>query len=161
MPRGSRSTALLQQMTGANHDSIVVTDTAPLLISGETEYLARFVDSAIVVIESGTTTKAQLREVAQTLERLDVSAVGFVLNRISMEKGNPAFRGSVHAVEKHLKAQARAFERKHSRSSAPAAESAERPAAHPESRFRAGQMACARGVAGGRAEHREGIRPGS
>ena len=131
MPRGSRSTALLQQMTGANHDSIVVTDTAPLLISGETEYLARFVDSAIVVIESGTTTKAQLREVAQTLERLDVSAVGFVLNRISMARGNPAFRGSVHAVEKHLKAQARAFERKHSRSSVPPAEAAERPAAHP------------------------------
>ncbi len=131
VPRGSRSTALLRRMTGANRDTIVVTDTAPLLISGETEYLARFVDSAIVVIESGTTTKAQLREVAQTLERLDVSAVGFVLNRISMEKGNPAFRGSVHAVEKHLKAQARAFERKRSRSSAPAAEAAERPAAHP------------------------------
>jgi polysaccharide biosynthesis transport protein len=125
MPRGSRSTALLQQVTAGNDETIVVTDTAPLTISAETEYLARFVDSAIVVIESGTTTKAQLREVAQTLERLDVSAVGFVLNRISMAKGNAGFCRSVHAVEKHLKAQARTFDRKHSRGATPAADDAE------------------------------------
>ncbi|HUY95655.1 MAG TPA: hypothetical protein VMU71_10165, partial [Terracidiphilus sp.] len=124
LPRGSRSTALLQQMTETNDETVVITDTAPLLISGETEYLARFVDSAIVVIESGTTTKAQLREVAQTLERLDVSAVGFVLNRISMEKGNSAFRHSVRAVEKHLKAQTRAFDRQRPRSQAAARETA-------------------------------------
>jgi hypothetical protein len=125
MPRGSRSTALLQQVTAGNDETIVVTDTAPLTISAETEYLARFVDSAIVVIESGTTTKAQLREVAQTLERLDVSAVGFVLNRISMAKGNAAFCRSVHAVERHLKAQARTFDRRHSRGAAPAGDTAE------------------------------------
>jgi uncharacterized protein involved in exopolysaccharide biosynthesis len=120
LPRGSRSTALLQQMTETNDETVVITDTAPLLISGETEYLARFVDSAIVVIESGTTTRAQLREVAQTLERLDVAAVGFVLNRISLEKGNSAFRHSVRAVEKHLRAQARAFDRQRPRSQAAA-----------------------------------------
>jgi capsular polysaccharide biosynthesis protein len=111
-PRGTRSTALLQQMTDeAGEETIVVTDTAPLLVSGETEYLARFVDSAIVIIESGVTTKTQLREAAETLERLDVAAVGFVLNRISLEKANPAFRASVQGVEKHLKAQARIFDR--------------------------------------------------
>jgi Mrp family chromosome partitioning ATPase len=107
-PRGSRSTALLQQMNKeAGEDSVVVTDTAPLLVSGETEYLARFVDSAIVVIESGVTTKAQLREVAQTLQRLEVSSVGFVLNRISLEHANAGFRESVCAVESHLNSQAR------------------------------------------------------
>jgi polysaccharide biosynthesis transport protein len=108
-PRGSRSTALLQQMNEeAGGDSVVVTDTAPLPVSGETEYLARFVDSAIVVIESGVTTKAQLRAVAQTLQRLEVSSVGFVLNRISLKNANPAFRESVRAVESHLRSQARA-----------------------------------------------------
>jgi uncharacterized protein involved in exopolysaccharide biosynthesis/Mrp family chromosome partitioning ATPase len=107
-PRGSRSTALLQQMSEeAGADSVVVTDSAPLLVSGETEYLARFVDSAIVVIESGVTTKAQLREVAQTLQRLEVSSVGFVLNRISLKNANAGFRESVAAVEKHLSSQAR------------------------------------------------------
>ncbi|UWZ86583.1 GumC family protein [Occallatibacter riparius] len=110
-PRGSRSTALLQQMNEeAGEDSVVVTDTAPLLVSGETEYLARFVDSAIVVIESGVTTKAQLREVAQTLQRLEVSSVGFVLNRISLKNANAGFRESVAAVESHLRAQARQAE---------------------------------------------------
>ena len=120
LPRGSRSSALLQQMAeGANEDTIVVTDTAPLLVSGETEYLARFVDSAIVIIESGVTTKAQLREVAQTLERLNVTAVGFVLNHISLEKANPAFRQSVGAVERHLKLQTLTFDRQHARKASP------------------------------------------
>lgn len=101
--KGSRPTALLQQMAEeTGEDTIVLSDTAPLLVSGETEYLARFVDSAIVVIESGVTTKAQLRDVAHTLQRLEVSAVGFVLNRIAMEKANPSFRDSVRAVERHL-----------------------------------------------------------
>ncbi|HWE84232.1 MAG TPA: hypothetical protein VG267_04765 [Terracidiphilus sp.] len=111
-PRGSRSTALLQQMhQETDEDTVVVTDTAPLLVSGETEYLARFVDSAIVVIDSGVTTKAQLREVAKTLHRLDVSSVGFVLNRIALENANPAFRQSVQAVEAHLRSHARVFDR--------------------------------------------------
>lgn len=103
-PKGTRSTALLQQMAEeAGEETIVLSDTAPLLVSGETEYLARFVDSAIVVIESGVTTKAQLRDAAHTLQRLDVSSVGFVLNRISMSKANPSFRDSVRAVEQHMK----------------------------------------------------------
>lgn len=102
-PRGSRPTALLQQMAEeTGEDTIVLSDTAPLLVSGETEYLARFVDSAIVVIQSGVTTKTQLRDVAHTLQRLDVSAVGFVLNRISKETANPSFREAVRAVEQRI-----------------------------------------------------------
>ncbi|MFP5235164.1 MAG: hypothetical protein ACLGSD_04625 [Acidobacteriota bacterium] len=102
-PRGSRSSALLQQMAEETGEgTIVLSDTAPLLVSGETEYLARFVDSAIVVIQSGATTKAQLRDVAHTLQRLDVSAVGFVLNRISKEKANTSFLDAVRAVEQRI-----------------------------------------------------------
>jgi hypothetical protein len=79
-------------------ETIVLADTAPLLASGETEYLARFVDSAIVVIQSGLTTRAQLREVARTLQRLELAAVRFVLNRVSIEKADPSFRQSLRAV---------------------------------------------------------------
>jgi len=106
--RVSRPTALLQQMaeeTGTGEKSLVLTDTAPLAVSAETEYLARFVDCAIVVIDSGTTTRAELREAARTLERLDVGAVGFVLNRVGRATADPAFRNSVEAVERHLLAQ--------------------------------------------------------
>jgi len=92
---------------GVDDDTIVLTDTAPLLASGETEYLARFVDTAIVVIQSGLTTRAQLREVAQTLQRLEVAAVGFVLNRVSIPKANSSFRQSVRAVEQRLAVQNR------------------------------------------------------
>lgn len=111
-PRGKRSSALLHQMAeDTAEDTVVITDTAPLLVSGETEYLARFVDSAIVVIESGVTTKAQLREVSKTLHRLDVSSVGFVLNRVALEYADAAFRQSLRAVDTHLRSQARSFER--------------------------------------------------
>ncbi len=78
--RISRPTALLQQMeeeTETEDEALVLTDTAPLAVSAETEYLARFVDCAIVVIESGRTTRRELRDAAATLQRLDVGAVGF------------------------------------------------------------------------------------
>jgi uncharacterized protein involved in exopolysaccharide biosynthesis/Mrp family chromosome partitioning ATPase len=111
--RGRRPTALLQRMAKETGEkTIVLTDTAPLLVSGETEYLARFVDAAIVVIESGSTTRAQLREVAYTLQHLEVGAVGFVLNRIAMDKATPAFRQSVKAVERHVEAQSLSYARR-------------------------------------------------
>jgi uncharacterized protein involved in exopolysaccharide biosynthesis len=118
--RGSRSTALLQQLAEETEDeeSLVLTDTAPLPISAETEYLARYVDAAIVVVESGVTTRAQLREVADSLQRLNVRAVGFVLNRIGLKKADPAFRESVKAIEKHLYAQSRSSARETERSQA-------------------------------------------
>jgi polysaccharide biosynthesis transport protein len=116
--RGNRSTTMLQPMSErANEEAgeqaggqvaekgLVLTDAAPLLISAETEYLARFADAAIVVVESGTTTRDQLRAVATALERLNVAAVGFVLNRVGMEKATPEFRASVRAMEEHLDAQ--------------------------------------------------------
>jgi Mrp family chromosome partitioning ATPase len=89
--------------TETGEDSLVVTDTAPLAVSAETEYLARFADCAIVVIESGVTTRAELREAARTLERLKVATVGFVLNRVELKKADAAFRKSVEGVERHLR----------------------------------------------------------
>ena len=109
--RPSRSSALVRQMaeeTETQEGSLVLTDTAPLVVSAETEYLARHVDCAIVIVASGVTTRAQLREVAATLLRLDVATVGFVLNRIGLRKADPAFRHSVRAIEDHLSAQSEA-----------------------------------------------------
>jgi len=108
LDRASRPTALLQQMveeTETQDETLVLTDTAPLPVSAETEYLARFVDCAIVVIQSGKTTRRELREVAANLQRLDVAAVGFVLNRVGLEKADPAFRDSVKAIQKHQESQ--------------------------------------------------------
>lgn len=106
--RGSRSTALLKQVAAeaeVGEDNLVLADTAPLAVSAETEYLARSVDSAIVVVESGVTTRAQLLAAVNTLQRLEVSAVGFVLNRVGLAKADPAFRHSLRDMEKHLRNQ--------------------------------------------------------
>jgi capsular polysaccharide biosynthesis protein len=103
-----RPAALLHQMAEeikTEEDSLVLTDTAPLSVSAETEYLVRFVDCAIVVIESGVTTRDALRETAQTLQRLNIGTVGFVLNRVGLAKADPEFRASVEAVEAHLRVQ--------------------------------------------------------
>ena len=120
--RLSRPTTLLQQVTGdpeAEEQSLVLTDTAPLAESAETEYLARFVDCAIVVIESGATTRTQLREAATILQRLNVGAVGFVLNRVSLENADPVFRASIEAVERRQQSQARYAPQRTERSAVP------------------------------------------
>jgi len=112
--RGNRPAALQQQVAEEaerQDESLVLTDAAPLLVSAETEYLARFVDCAIVVIQSGVTTRNQLREVATSLQRLDVAAVGFVLNRVGLAKADPSFRASVRAMETHIHTQTRSVAR--------------------------------------------------
>jgi hypothetical protein len=120
--RASRPNALLQKMAEemeTQGESLMMTDTAPLAVSAETEYLARFVDCTIVVIESGKTTRGELRNAAETLQRLDVPAVGFVLNRVGLAKADPAFRVSVQAIEKHLQAQGGAVSRRTKRAKPP------------------------------------------
>ncbi len=108
--RGSRSTALLRQVSqeaGMKDGSLVLTDTAPLEISAETEYMARFADCVIVVMEAGVTTREQLRSAVQILQRLNVGTVGFVLNRVSLAKADPAFCQSVSAVERRIRIEGR------------------------------------------------------
>jgi hypothetical protein len=103
---GNRSTALLKQVEDqvTHQDGLVLTDTAPLTISAETERLVRSVDCTIVVIESGVTTRAQLRATARTLQRLEAGAVGIVLNRVGLAKADPAFRRSIEDIERHVRA---------------------------------------------------------
>jgi capsular polysaccharide biosynthesis protein len=132
--RVSRPTALLQQMaeeTQTQDESLVLTDTAPLAVSAETEYLVRFVDCAIVIIESGKTTRRELREAAATLQRLDVGAVGFVLNRVGLAKADPAFRLAIEAIEKHLQEQGSNVARRTRRSRSFTSEETGDGAGHP------------------------------
>jgi len=107
-PESEASTALLKQVASRaelDEESLVLIDTAPLVLSAETEYLARSVNGALVVIQSGVTTRTQLLTAVNTLQRLEVSAVGFVLNKVSLAKADPAFRHALHDMEKHLRTQ--------------------------------------------------------
>ena len=83
-------------------NAAVITDAAPLTDSEDTEQLVRSADGTIVVIEAGVTTRAQLRAVASTLQRLKAPAVGFVLNRVQLATADPAFRRSIKEMSRHL-----------------------------------------------------------
>jgi hypothetical protein len=85
--------------------SLVLIDTAPLLLSAGTEYLVRSVDGALVVIQFGITTRAQLLAAVNTLQRFQISAIGFVLNRVSLAQADSEFRHSLHEMEQHLRIQ--------------------------------------------------------
>jgi succinoglycan biosynthesis transport protein ExoP len=115
----SRQSGLSNQTANeGDSQALVLTDAAPIAVSAETEYLARFADCVIVVVESGVTTRAEIRDTAATLQRLNVGAVGFVLNRVGLDKADPAFRASVDAIEKHLQLQMGAAARRTRRTGA-------------------------------------------
>ena len=84
---------------GTRHE-IILADSAPLTGSEETEHLVRSADCAIVVIEAGVTTRAQLRSVANTLQRIKAPAVGFVLNRIRLSTADAGFRRSIKEMNR-------------------------------------------------------------
>ncbi len=115
----SRQSGLSNQTANeVDSQTLVLTDAAPIAVSAETEYLARFADCVIVVVESGVTTRAEIRDAAATLQRLNVGAVGFVLNRVGLDKADPAFRASVDSIEKHLQSQMGAAARRTKRTGA-------------------------------------------
>jgi hypothetical protein len=94
--------ATMGQAEGKPRETVLV-DAAPLAGSEETAQLVRSADCTIVVIESGVTTRAQLRIVANILQRIKAPAVGFVLNRVRLAKADPAFRRSVREMERQLR----------------------------------------------------------
>jgi len=110
LQRSTRPAALMPhagEETASDREGLMLTDTAPLTVSAEAEYMARCADCTILVIESGRTTRAQLRAAAGSLQRLNAAAVGFVLNRVSLKNADESFRNAVSEVERHLRVQGR------------------------------------------------------
>ena len=87
---------------------IILVDAAPLADSEETERLVQSAQCTIVVIESGVTTRAQLRTAANILQRVKAPAVGFVLNRVRLAMADPEFRRSIREMGKQLRKQGQA-----------------------------------------------------
>jgi uncharacterized protein involved in exopolysaccharide biosynthesis len=114
LQRSTRATSLMPQTgeaTASGCEGLMLTDTAPLTVSAEAEYMARRADCTILVIESAKTTRAQLHAAASSLQRLNAAAVGFVLNRVSLANADEDFRSSVSEVERHLRVQGRTASR--------------------------------------------------
>jgi succinoglycan biosynthesis transport protein ExoP len=81
---------------------LVLIDATPLLISAETEYLARFADVTVLVSEAGKTRKAQLLRAFRLLERLRVRGVAAVINKVSVVRASKAMRDDLKEFETHV-----------------------------------------------------------
>jgi succinoglycan biosynthesis transport protein ExoP len=81
---------------------IILIDAPPILISAETEYLARFADVTVLIAEAGKTTKVQLTRVSRLLERLQIPGMAVVLNKISYRRADRTTREDVSAFEARL-----------------------------------------------------------
>jgi hypothetical protein len=81
---------------------IVLVDASPILISAETEYLARFADVTILIAEAGKTTKVQLTRAARLLERLQIPGMAVIINKISYRWANRATREDLSAFEARM-----------------------------------------------------------
>jgi polysaccharide biosynthesis transport protein len=76
---------------------VVLIDATPILISAETEYLARFADVTILIAEAGTTTKAQLIRASRLLEKLQIPGVATIINKVAYRRASRATREDLSA----------------------------------------------------------------
>jgi hypothetical protein len=86
------------QSLSAGYD-IVLIDAAPLLISAETEYLARMADVTVLVSEAGKTKKAWLTRAARLLERLGVAGAAAVVNKVHPARAEEALKHDLREFE--------------------------------------------------------------
>jgi succinoglycan biosynthesis transport protein ExoP len=78
---------------------IVLIDAAPILISAETEYLARMADVTVLISEAGKTKKAWLTRAARLLERLGVAGAAAVVNKVHPARIEEALKDDLREFE--------------------------------------------------------------
>jgi succinoglycan biosynthesis transport protein ExoP len=86
------------QSISAEYD-IVLIDAAPLLISAETEYLARMADVTVLVSEAGKTKKAWLTRAARLLERLGAAGAAAVVNKVHPARAEDSLKHDMREFE--------------------------------------------------------------
>jgi len=70
---------------------VVILDSAPLLVKSDALVLARYVDGSIMVLDRGRTTRRAVHESMEILSRAQIRPLGFILNRLPIEKGKYAY----------------------------------------------------------------------
>lgn len=86
------------QHLSADYD-VVLIDAAPILISAESEYLARMADVTVLVSEAGKTKKAWLTRAARLLERLGISGAAAVVNKVHPARIEDALKHDLREFE--------------------------------------------------------------
>jgi Mrp family chromosome partitioning ATPase len=87
----------------SEHYDVILIDAGPLPISAHTEYLSRIVDVTVLVVQSSVTTKQELDRAARLLERLNVSGVAIVLNKVRMERADRAMKKELRSYEQSFR----------------------------------------------------------
>ncbi|HVN93417.1 MAG TPA: GTPase domain-containing protein [Terracidiphilus sp.] len=93
----------LRKLFETTGSALTIADSPALIGSEETERLLRSAHCVVVVIQSGVTTRAELRAAANILQRMRAPAVAFVLNRVRLATADPVFRRSIKEMEKQLR----------------------------------------------------------
>ncbi|MDF9391635.1 MULTISPECIES: GumC family protein [Methylococcus] len=66
---------------------LVLVDAPPLLLSADTEYLVEVADVTLLLVGAGQVKPGELRRAAGILQKIDPSAVGFVVTRLEVYRG--------------------------------------------------------------------------
>jgi succinoglycan biosynthesis transport protein ExoP len=86
---------------------IILIDAPPLLLSGDTEYLAGIADVTLLIAEAGAVTKPEVQRAARTLERLHPGAAGAILNRVRVFGFGGYYRETIREYRTAAKVQPR------------------------------------------------------
>ncbi len=95
----------------AGGERCLMIECEPFLRSGETEYLTRFSDVVLVVIESGVTRRSDLRTVSEALQRMPVRRVGFVLAGMKLAQADASEEKRIRELDDAARRQTRQEER--------------------------------------------------
>lgn len=85
-----------------NYD-IVLIESGPLLTSAEAEYAARRSDATVLVLNSGETKIADLRNAVELLEKLRVRGVGVVVQDVRLHDADLDFCRNIQVLEAQSK----------------------------------------------------------
>jgi capsular exopolysaccharide synthesis family protein len=100
-PGGLIESDPMRRLMGELRDrfDLVIMDSAPLLVKSDALILARYVDGTIVVVESGRTPRHAIYEMMEILAGANVQPVGFVLNKLPIERGGSYYQHYYRGVK--------------------------------------------------------------
>jgi polysaccharide biosynthesis transport protein len=87
-----------------NDYEIALINTAPLLCSAETEYLARCADVTILVATASKTKRNRILRAARVLERIDVPGVAAIISEVSLRRVDSSAKNDVREFEARIDA---------------------------------------------------------
>ena len=66
---------------------VILLDAPPVLLSGDTEFLARYADVMLLLVSAGLTLPDEIRQAARLLEKADPRSFGVIVNRLKVYQG--------------------------------------------------------------------------